>query len=144
MKIFGLTILVLIVAGVGGLFFLAQKSKAGSPPGIIGGKLAPCPSSPNCVSSEEGTNEEHRVSPLPVTSWDKLPGLIEAQGGRIVDLKDDYLAAEFSSKLMGFVDDVEFRKGHAQAHVRSASRVGYSDMGANRKRVESFRAALGE
>ncbi|MCK5747936.1 MAG: DUF1499 domain-containing protein [Oricola sp.] len=144
MKILGLAVLVLVVAVAGGLIFLAQKSKSGSPPGIVGGKLAPCPSSPNCVSSEEGTDDAHRVAALSGIAWDRLPDLIQAEGGRIVERKDDYLAAEFSTKLMGFVDDVEFRKAEDTTHVRSASRVGRSDFGANRKRVEALRAALGE
>ena len=142
MKILGLVILILILVAAGGLFFLAQKSKSGSPPGIVNGKLAPCPSSPNCVSSEENVEGNHRVSPLPVEVWDKLPDIIQAQGGRIVETRENYLAAEFSSKLMGFVDDVEFRKAASQVHVRSASRVGYSDRGVNRKRIEALRAAL--
>jgi len=71
-----------------------------------------------------------------------LPDLILQHGGRLVEVGENYLAAEFSSKLMGYVDDVEFRKGDADVHVRSASRVGHSDMGANRKRVEALRAAI--
>lgn len=142
MKILALVLLALLIAGLGGFFFLAQKSKTGSPPGLADGRLAPCPSSPNCVSSEEGTDEGHRVAPLPLSAWERLPGAIEAAGGRVVEAGGDYIAAAFSSKLMGYVDDVEFRKGEAEVHVRSASRVGYGDMGANRKRVEALRAAL--
>lgn len=144
MKILALVVVVLLIAGAGGFFFLAQKSKTGSPPGLVDGKLAPCPASPNCVSSEEGTDDAHRVAPLPLSAWDALPDLIAAQGGGVVDLRGDYIAAEFSTKLMGYVDDVEFRKGETETHVRSASRVGRSDFGANRKRVEALRAALVE
>jgi uncharacterized protein (DUF1499 family) len=142
MKILGFVLLVLAVAGAGGFFLLAQKSKAGTAPGLVEGKLAPCPSSPNCFSSEEGTDEKHRTSPLPLTSWDRLPDIVNAFGGRIVSQRDDYMAAEFSTKIMGFVDDVEFRKDEADVHVRSASRVGYGDMGANRKRIIMLQAAL--
>lgn len=142
MKILGLLVLVVLIAGAAGFFFLAQKSKSGTPPGLVEGKLAPCPTSPNCVSSEAGTDESHLVAPLPADSWERLPGAIEAAGGRIVELRDDYIAAAFATKLMGYVDDVEFRKTEEMAHVRSASRVGHSDMGANRKRVEALRAGL--
>ncbi len=142
MKIAGVIVLLLLIAGAGAFFMLAQKSKSGASPGLVDGRLAPCPSSPNCVSSEDGTDESHRVASLPLSAWESLPDLVQAQDARIVDLRDNYLAAEFSSKLLGFVDDVEFRKGDDAVHVRSASRVGHSDLGANRKRVETLRAAL--
>lgn len=142
MKVFVLVILALFIAALGGLVFLAQKSRAGMPPGLVDGALAPCPSSPNCVSSEPGTPERHAIAPLPLSAWPLLPDIVSEQGGAIVDVKEDYLATEFSSKLLGFVDDVEFRKTDEAVHVRSASRVGYGDMGANRKRVRALRAAL--
>ena len=137
-------VLALVLAGVGGLFFLAQNSKTGAPPGLANGRLTPCPSSPNCVSSEAGTDAAHFVEPLPLESWDRLTDVIDQQGGRVVALQPDYVGAVFTSKLMGFVDDVEFRKGDDGVHVRSASRVGHSDMGVNAKRVEALRAALKE
>ena len=142
MKILGLAVLALLIVGAGALYLLAQKSKAGAPPGITDGALASCPSSPNCVSSEAGGNEAHRVTAFPLAVWDQLPDAIQKDGGRIVDVKPDYIAAEYSSKLLGFVDDVEFRKAADAVHVRSASRVGYGDGGVNRKRVEALRKAL--
>ena len=62
----------------------------------------------------------------------------------IVDAGKNYLYAEFTSTIMGYVDDVEFLYDAASSvtHVRSASRLGYSDMGANRKRIEAIRNAL--
>ncbi len=144
MKILMLIILGVALLGAAGFFFLAQKSKAGAAPGLISGALAPCPASPNCVSSEPATPDSHKAGALPASSWDRLPDLILESGGRLIEVRDDYLAAEFSTKLMGFVDDVEFRKASDAVHVRSASRVGHSDMGANRKRVEAFRTALTE
>lgn len=125
-------------------FFLAQKSRTGAAIGLVEGVLAPCPSSPNCVSSEPSTPASHAVSALPASVWDRLPDTVLQSGGRLTIVRDDYLAAEFSSKLMGYVDDVEFRKAPDAVHVRSASRVGHSDFGANRKRVEQLRAALKE
>lgn len=143
MKMALLILAALIVAAVGGLVFLAQQSKSGSAPGLTqGGLLAPCPSSPNCVASEEGAPESHAVAPLPLLSWERLPSLIAGQGGQVVVQTDDYLAATFTTPLLGFVDDVEFRKAEDAVHVRSASRVGHSDMGANRKRIEALRLAL--
>jgi uncharacterized protein (DUF1499 family) len=119
---------------------------AGEPPQNIGvqeGKLTACPDSPNCVSSFE-TDEEHGIQPL--TGNLEQIGII-LQGldqANIVSASDNYLYAEFTSSLMGYVDDVEFMHNEAAGvtHVRSASRLGHSDLGANRKRIEAIRAAL--
>lgn len=64
-------------------------------------------------------------------------------GARIVEARSDYLRAEVSSRLMRFVDDVEFLLDPEArvVHVRSASRVGHWDIGINRKRVEQLRKA---
>ncbi len=119
---------------------------AGEPPqniGLINGRLAPCPESPNCVSSF-ATDETHRIEPLTATLADVeqvLRGLDEAN---IIEVADGYLYAEFTSRIMGFVDDVEFQADPASGliNVRSASRLGYGDLGANRNRIESIRASL--
>ena len=134
---------VLVLAALGGLYYLAQQSKTGAALGLVDGALAPCPASPNCVCSEAGAPQSHAVAPLPSAAWDRLPGLVEAQGGTVVARSEIYIAATFRSPLFGFVDDVEFRRGDGTVQVRSASRVGRSDLGANAKRVEALRAALG-
>ena len=66
-------------------------------------------------------------------------------GAQIISEQDQYLYAEFTSRLMGFVDDVEFLADPAAGlvHVRSASRLGHSDLGVNRKRIEDLRSSLG-
>lgn len=119
---------------------------AGEPPQNIGiqeGKLTPCPDSPNCVSSFE-SDEEHGIQPL-AGNLDQigsvLRGLDEAN---IVSASENYLYAEFTSSLMGYVDDVEFMYNETAGvtHVRSASRLGHSDLGANRNRIEAIRAEL--
>ena len=143
MKILLGLVLIAAIAAAGGLFVLAQQSKSGAAPGLANGALSPCPSSPNCVSSEAGTPESHAVPALPLSAWAALPGVVKAEGGDIVVTDDAYIAATFRTSLFGFVDDVEFRLGEDAVHVRSASRVGHSDMGANAKRVEALRAALG-
>lgn len=142
MKILGLIILVVILLGAGRFFLLVQQSKSGTAPGLVDGLLTPCPASPNCVSSEAGTDDAHRVDPLPLSAWDRLPDIVTAEGGTITAINETYIASEFATPLMGFVDDVEFRKADDAVHVRSASRVGHSDLGANRKRVDALRAAL--
>ncbi len=119
--------------------------------GIVSGKLAACPSSPNCVSSFS-QDAEHQIQPLayissPTEAMAKLKGAIESlPKTKIISATDNYLYAEFTSGLMGFVDDVEFLvdDGAKVIHVRSASRLGESDLGVNRKRIETIRAQLNQ
>lgn len=128
--------------GVGGFFALGQYSQGGTAPGVSGGSLAPCPDSPNCVSSEEGTAADKRVEPFAPEVWDALPAQIAEMGGTVTRQEEDYIAAEFTSSTFGFVDDLELRKSPDAVHVRSASRVGYSDGGVNAARVRKLREAL--
>ena len=119
---------------------------AGEPPQDIGvrdGRLIACPESPNCVSSYE-SSEEHSIAALDGNLNQIQQVLIAMDGANIVEQSSDYLYAEFTSSLMGYVDDVEFLYDAASntTQVRSASRVGYSDMGANRSRVEAIRMQL--
>jgi len=119
---------------------------AGEPPATIGvqaGRLTPCPESPNCVSSYE-TDETHRIAPLSADLAAIEAVLLGQERTNIVSKEGNYLYAEFTSRLMGFVDDVEFLHDPATGltHVRSASRLGYSDLGANRERIEAIRSAL--
>ena len=119
---------------------------AGEPPQDIGvrdGRLIACPGSPNCVSSYE-SSEEHAIAALDGNLNQVQQILVAMDGANIVEQSNNYLYAEFTSSLMGYVDDVEFLYDAASntTQVRSASRVGYSDMGANRSRVEAIRAQL--
>jgi uncharacterized protein (DUF1499 family) len=112
--------------------------------GLLDGQLRRCPASPNCVCSE-GESNGHAIEPLrfsdpPDAAWSRLTAVIEATpNARIITRENDYLRAEFVTPLMRYVDDVEFRLTPAVIHVRSASRVGHSDLGANRSRVEKLR-----
>ncbi len=117
--------------------------------GVNAGQFAPCPNSPNCVSSQS-SDPDHRVEPLtynssPELAFQQLKTTIQSLARtKIVTETENYLHAEFASALMGFVDDVEFylnQDNHA-IEVRSASRLGESDLGVNRKRVESIRTML--
>lgn len=119
--------------------------------GVNNGKLAPCPNSPNCVSSQS-SDVGHSIAPLTYSSTPeeaiaKLKSVIESlPRTKIITESNDYLYAEFKSALMGFVDDVEFYldpKANV-IQVRSASRLGQSDLGVNRKRIETIRAKLAE
>ena len=119
---------------------------AGEPPqniGVQNGRLTPCPESPNCVSSF-ASDSEHAIDSI-AASLEQIEGaLLQLPAANIVSASADYLYAEFTSSIMGFVDDVEFLHDRASGltHVRSASRLGYSDLGANRKRIESIREAV--
>ena len=128
--------------------FLTILSCASKPPktDLVDGKLRPCPSSPNCVSSES-ESVSSRVVPMtfqgqPEQAWNELKETLREMGGKIQEEHDGYLRATFTSRLFRFVDDVEFRMVPAEGiiHVRSGSRVGHSDLGVNRKRVEKLRA----
>ena len=119
---------------------------AGEPPQDIGvrdGRLIACPGSPNCVSSYE-SSEEHAIAALDGNLNQVQQILVAMDGANIVEQSNNYLYAEFTSSLMGYVDDVEFLYDAATntTQVRSASRIGYSDMGANRSRVEAIRMQL--
>jgi len=136
------TVLALVLLGVGGFIYLGQSSQNGTAPGLAGGQLAPCPDAPNCVSSEAGTSADKAVEPLAADDWVNLPEAIAAMGGDVTAQDEAYLAAEFTSATFGFVDDIEFRLADDAVHVRSGSRVGYSDGGVNSARVAELRAQL--
>lgn len=134
--------LALVCAGVAGFFVLGQVSQNGLAAGLVEGRLAPCPDTPNCVSSEAGTAPEAAVQPLPLDAWETIAEVVSKQGGTVTSQTEDYIAAEFRSAIFGFVDDVEFSRRTDEVHVRSASRVGYSDAGANAARVAMLREAV--
>ena len=117
--------------------------------GVRNGKLKEVPSSPNAVSSQ-GSDKTHAIAPLSYTGTReevirKLKSIIgNIPRARIIEEKPDYIYAEYESALLGFVDDVEFYLPAYEKviHVRSSSRVGYSDFGVNRKRIEDIREKL--
>ena len=122
-----------------------------APPGVRDGRLAPCPSSPNCVSSQAG-DDVHRIAPFPFTgtagaATGRLTAIVRSlPRTTVVAVTETYLHAEFRSAVFRFVDDVEFLADESAGviQVRSASRVGSSDLGVNRRRIEAIRARWGE
>ncbi|SDL33528.1 Uncharacterized conserved protein, DUF1499 family [Maridesulfovibrio ferrireducens] len=114
--------------------------------GITNGKFSACPSSPNCVSSQ-ASDENHKIAPLKAhgelaTVMANLKENIkQMDGSKVIKLEGAYLHAEFTSNIMRFVDDLEcfYDKDNNKIEVRSASRIGYSDFSANRKRIETLR-----
>lgn len=148
MKTALLILAALILLAVITLAVLAQHSRSQAPPGRVDGRLPPCPDSPNCVCSEYPADSAHHVEPLrlpadlpPAAALDRLGDQVRALGGAVTTVQQDYLAASFRSRLFGFVDDLQLRLDAQEGvvHVRSASRVGRSDLGVNRQRVEALR-----
>lgn len=137
---------------VASLILMPLFSCAGTRPSNLGVKdsrLAPCPSSPNCVSSDDA-DAAHSISSLqlalpPGEAW---PAVYATVAGlprtKMITQTDNYLHAECSSAVFGFVDDLELHLRPAQnlVAVRSAARLGRSDLGVNRRRVESVRTLL--
>ena len=115
--------------------------------GVKDGGLAVCPSSPNCVSSF-AADEGHRIAPFsfndePTVAFARLTQMIRQRSdATIIEERSDYLRVELRTTL--FVDDAEFLLDREKKviHLRSASRLGYSDLGKNRRRVEEIRAVF--
>ena len=113
-------------------------------------RLAPCPKTPNCVSTQAPEGSSKRMDPIPYTvtlaqaRQRMLQVLRDHPRTRIVQEEPDYLKAECRSRLFRFVDDVEllFDDAARQIHFRSASRLGRKDFGVNRARMETIRAAF--
>lgn len=133
----------------GAILLLVMCSQSTTPRpghGLHDGRLAACPSSPNCVCSL-GAEAGHAIAPLAFrgSAADAMRALKQVLAGqprvRVISETTNYLHAEFRTPLCRFVDDVEFLVVESEhvIHVRSASRVGYSDFGTNRRRVETLR-----
>jgi uncharacterized protein (DUF1499 family) len=140
--------LLILAAAILAILFGLSRMSARTPDriGPVDGRLMGCPGPDNCVSSE-AENPDRRVAPLaaagPVDQvMARLSGAIGSMGGgEVVQVRGNYLRAVFTSRLWRFKDDLEclYDQGTGRVEVRSASRVGYSDFGVNRKRVERLR-----
>jgi uncharacterized protein (DUF1499 family) len=125
---------------------LAVSGCAGSVPSNLG-QFAPCPESPNCVSTQ-AKDETHAIA-LIAYSDDRKPAqkrllkiIHSFPRTQVVVERDDYFHVQFTSRVLRFVDDVEFYFAveAGKIHFRSASRIGHSDLGVNRKRMEAIRS----
>ena len=140
-------------SGIFLLLSLSILSCSGETPrlttGLSNSKLAICPGSPNCVSSD-ADDTDHYIQPFrlkepPAEVWRVLQTMLMSKPRtKIITAESDYLHAECRSRLFGFVDDLEMhlRPGKGIIAVRSASRLGYFDFGVNRKRLEMLRSEL--
>lgn len=121
-------------------------SKPAKAPGLIKAQLQACPDTPNCINTEYPDKASKYMPPLDYPKQKaKLiisiaKGIIVEMGGTIVTEDSHYLAATFTSSLFRFIDDFEIRRSDSadKLYIRSASRVGYSDFGVNKHRVEKF------
>ncbi len=134
------------------VILFAVLSFTSKPPdhlGLHAGRLAPCPDTPNCVSSL-ATDPQHAIAPFALdrsvaaAKEELLRAAAQLPRATLITNRETYLHFEFRSLVFRFVDDVEFHFDEAAKliHVRSASRVGHSDLGVNRRRVEALRARL--
>ncbi len=144
-------VLVALTFVAGQLGLLAGREPADL--GVHDGRLKPPSLTPNSVSSQAHLHpdapQDAAIAPLalagdPAVAIARLRRIVESMpGARVVAARPDYLYAQFTSRWLKFVDDVEFWASPAEGviHVRSASRVGRKDFGVNRKRIEAIRAA---
>jgi uncharacterized protein (DUF1499 family) len=142
-----------IGAGVAAVFVvlaaMAIVSHLTDGPPAFSGELRPCGSAPNCVCSEfdAAGDPEHVIEPLNIEGdskafWQSLVEAVQVLGGTIVSNERGYLHATFTTPLLRFKDDFEARVDGTRIQLRSASRVGYSDFGANRRRVMAIERAM--
>jgi uncharacterized protein (DUF1499 family) len=143
LRVAGAAVVCMVVLSFAALSVMAKRP---ANLGVTDGKLAPCPASPNCVCTQSD-DALHRIEPLPLKGAPEVAvGQLKAIIARlprmkIVEETPEYLHVEATSLVFRFVDDVEFYCDAASGviHFRSASRVGYSDFGVNRKRMEQIR-----
>jgi len=155
LSVVGVVLFVMVWVGARVAFPERPTIFAGTQPSYLGvevGKLAPCPSTPNCVSSES-EDTEHYIKPLVYQNLSAKEAIallkqviLQQKGAKIINETDNYIYAQFTSRWLGFVDDVEFLVGEnaGEIEVTSASRLGESDLGVNRKRVENIRYQLNQ
>lgn len=131
------------VIGGGRFFYLGnQSSKLNPKLGIVDERLTPCPDKPNCVSSF--ADEKQYIEPINSSKGlaEIKKSILELNNVKLISEDDNYLHFTFSSSLFSFTDDLEILRIDNKYHIRSSSRVGYSDLNANRKRVEKLREYL--
>jgi uncharacterized protein (DUF1499 family) len=132
----------------------AQKLFTGDIPdnlGVNDGYLASCPSSPNCVVSQNA-DSSHSIAPITyqgdrqIAKETLLKVLAVVPRTTIVEETENYIRTQSTSRLLSFVDDAEFYlpDNEKVIHLRSASRLGDSDLGVNRRRLEQIRLALAD
>lgn len=131
-------------------YTLGHESQGYTALGLEKGLLSPCPEKPNCVNSEFPEDQAHYIAPFLVTEGDwsdlqiTLRQAIRQDGGVVKSTQALYMTAEYQSNWFGFVDDLELRFDPEKnlLHIRSGSRVGYSDLNVNRERAERLKGVI--
>jgi len=131
------------------LIFPATTWAASANLGVSDNHLAACPTSPNCVVSQNA-DSKHAINPIPyhvdrdTAKETLLKVLTVVPRTEVVENTDNYIHALSKSRIFKFVDDVEFYfpADENVIHIRSASRLGDSDLGVNRRRMEQIRLAM--
>jgi uncharacterized protein (DUF1499 family) len=144
-----LAFFIVLIVGASAMTSILSRKPANL--GVVDGRLADCPSSPNCVSTQ-AEDADQRMEPIAFTgssedAMQRVKDLVaEMSRTKIVTVEANYLHVEFRSAFFRFVDDVEFLINTEEQviHFRSASRVGYSDLGMNRRRMEQIQQAFSE
>lgn len=140
---------VLLLGSLALLAALAATSRRPRPsPGLVEGRLRPCPGSANCACSEDGGGPA--ATPALAFTGDaeaalaRLARTVVATGGMIDGVSADHLRARYVSSFFGFIDDFEARLDRSTdtLHLRSQSRVGWFDLGVNRRRLQAIRRAF--
>lgn len=142
-------LVVLVGLVVLGRLWAARAAPAPASVGVVNDQLSACPDTPNCVSSQ-ATDAEHKIEAISYSgdaaaAQARMRQVLEKMPRtRIVVDEPRYLHAENRSLIFGYVDDVEIYldAGNSRIQIRSASRLGISDLGANRGRVEAIRTAF--
>lgn len=150
MKILLILIILLILCGTTYFIYLGFKSQTGEAIGMVNSQLSPCPGTPNCICSEYPADQAHYIEAIQLNSenesiiQDTIKNSIEKTGGVISNVETNYISATYTSSIFRYVDDFEIRIDieNNLIHIRSASRVGRSDFGANLKRINAFKQQL--
>ena len=137
-------ILIIVLVLAAAVIFTISRNLTVPKLGVIEGRLTPCPKAPHCVHSQSD-EPNHKITPFPhhPQGIEFLKTIIETKAyAKILEVKKNYIHAEFASPTLGFRDDVEFYKNDESSviDVRSASRVGYYDFDMNRQRIENLRS----
>lgn len=147
------TVAASVATGVVGVMMARAIAASLSPPpaniGVADGQLAPCPNTPNCVSTQANDNH-HKIAPIAYTGEQKeakaqlMRALFNMNRSRLMVDLPDYVYVEFRSPLFHFIDDTEFYFDDSAKliHMRSAARLGQGDGGMNRRRLETIRLAF--
>lgn len=136
--------LILACLACGYFYYQGSRSATLAPVTLAAGSIPKCGSRPNCVCSLQDPTDEHFIEAIDLGGRDALAvvAAIESIGGRIVSSDDVTIQATVTSGIFKFVDDLIVQIDNGTLNVRSSSRVGHSDLGANRKRIELLRQAL--